>query len=427
VNPIGPRQGTVWNMARVSSSSGRVQSVTMPVSRAYLYQAATVNGGRTVGLARARDAGDLAAQLRQKRLVPLRSWVVPGLGGESGPGKVSLKDQAELHGQLAQLLTRGVPLVEALEVAQTSVTPAMRSRVTKIRELVSGGSSFADAIAAVGGFDSVSISVYRAAERTGDLGGAAKQLSTTCRRQLAVRGKAMTLMLYPVIVLSISVIVSVGMMTVVVPGIIESMRESVSSMPWFTELVYGVGVFMRDNWMVLAGLLMVLCGAAVVFRGALARGVGVLMTRLPLLRDVYMAQECARLFTVMSAMTRTGVVLADALGVAETAVSHVQLRTQVAKLRARLVEGGVLRVLIDQVTALPLGTRRLLIAAERSGDMQAAFETLAGDMADEVDTRSARLLAVLEPLLIFIMFLMIGSLVLSIMVPMITLSGRVQS
>ena len=86
----------------------------------------------------------------------------------------------------------------------------------------------------------------------------------------------------------------------------------------------------------------------------------------------------------------------------------------------------MLRVLIDEVKTLPLPSRRLLIAAERSGDLQQAFDTLAGDMADEVEKKSARLLAVLEPAMIILMFLLIGSLVLSIMVPLISLTSRVQ-
>src|SRR5262249_902226 len=148
------------------------------------------------------------------------------------------------------------------------------------------------------------------------------------------------------------------------------------------------------------------------------------MRKLPFMRDVVMAQECARFFTVMSAMTKTGVVLADALGVAEGAVSHPGLRRELTRLRTRLIEGGVLRILIDEVKTLPLPSGRLLIAAERSGDLQQAFETLAADMADEVDKQSQRLLAVLEPAMIVLMFLMIGTLVLSIMVPLITLTSR---
>jgi type II secretory pathway component PulF len=140
--------------------------------------------------------------------------------------------------------------------------------------------------------------------------------------------------------------------------------------------------------------------------------------RVPLLRDVVLTQESARFFTVMAAMVRSGVTLSDALGVAVNALSHPLLKSQLSALRTKLIEGGNLRTLIDTVSALPLPTRRLLMAAERSGDLDSAFETLAGDMTEELERRSERLLAAMEPLLIVFMFLMIGSLVVSIMVPL---------
>ena len=393
--------------------------------RAYLFHAAKPGGGREWGILRATTPRNLADQLRGRRLVPLRSWALPSMG-RSGPGRVSLKDQAELHGNLAQLLTRGVPLVEALDVCTSAVSRDMKPRVTRMRDMVASGSSFADACQAEGGLDHVSIAVYRAAERTGDLGGAAKQLSGTVRRQLAIRGKAATLMLYPIVVLSISIMVAIGMMTLVVPSIIENLKDAVDSMPWFTEVVYSVGVTLRDNAMPLLIGFGVLATLLFLFRARVIAFVAAQMSRLPFLRDVVLAQECARFFTVMSAMTRTGVVLSDALGVGEAALKHPTLKRELSRLRLRLIEGGVLRVLIDEVVTFPLPTRRLLIAAERSGDLQNAFDTLANDMADEVETRSSRLLALLEPAMIVLMFLLIGSLVLSIMIPLISVTSRVE-
>ena len=85
-----------------------------------------------------------------------------------------------------------------------------------------------------------------------------------------------------------------------------------------------------------------------------------------------------------------------------------------------------MRTLIDEVSSMPIPTRRLLIAAERSGDLENAFHTLAGDMSDEVERTSSRLLAVLEPALIILMFLIIGSVLLALMLPMLTLSSKIQ-
>jgi type II secretory pathway component PulF len=84
----------------------------------------------------------------------------------------------------------------------------------------------------------------------------------------------------------------------------------------------------------------------------------------------------------------------------------------------------VLRSLIDKVDALPVSTRRLLIAAERAGDLETAFSVLADDMAEELDRRSSRLMATLEPALIVGLFLVIGSLLLAIMIPLLQLSQR---
>ena len=106
----------------------------------YLVLAAKPNGGRTIGLRRAQSYKALSDQLRRDRLVALKTWTLPQWAGRED--KVSLKDQSELHLQLSQLLVRGVPLVEALEVTASAVAPKTKPRVERMKEMVSSGSSF---------------------------------------------------------------------------------------------------------------------------------------------------------------------------------------------------------------------------------------------------------------------------------------------
>lgn len=388
----------------------------------WVYMAAKPGGGRAFGVVRARDTRHLADQLRRSRLVPLKTWAVPDWA-PGGQVKVRLKDQAEVHTQLAQLLNRGVPLVEALEVIASAVGPASRPRIERMRELVAAGSGFSDAARTVEIFDPVTIAVYQAAERTGDLGGAAKQLATTARRQLAISGKAGTLLIYPAIVLSISIIVSIGMITVILPQVGKTIEGAGQTLPWFTAALMHTGLFLREHalWAVLA--LIIAVAAGVFARKPIMGFLNAGLRTMPLFREVLMAQEAARFFTVMAAMTRSGITLADALGVATGVIGHPRLREQLITLRTRLIEGGVLRSLLDSVDALPLSTRRLLTAAERSGDLETAFETLSQDLAEELDRRATRLLAALEPALIVLMFLLIGSLLLAIMIPLILMAG----
>ncbi len=383
----------------------------------FLFLAANSHGGRRFGVRQAPGERALAETLRRERLVLMRTWRLPSWVAPAP--KMKLRDHLALNSQLSQLLTRGVPLVEALEVTATVVHPTCRPIVERMRELVSAGTSFGDACQQVGVFDTVSIAVYRAAERTGDLAGAGKQLAMSAKRQLAVSGKAATLLIYPAIVMTISVAVSVMMLTVIVPKVGNALRSSGVELPWFTSALMALGDFMRTRWLLLVLALLGVIAGIVFLRKQILGVVMRLMRRTPMVGPVVLTQESARFFSVMAAMTRAGIPLADSLGVAVNAIGHPRLRDELRQLRTKLIEGGLLRVLIEKVTSLPLATRRLLIAAERSGDLEQAFDGLAADMTDEVDKQSSRVLAMLEPLLIVIMFAFIGSLLLAIMVPLI--------
>jgi len=391
----------------------------------YLYLAATATGGRRLGFRRATSERALAERLRRERLILVRSWRAPGWLAGSDATSLPAKDQAALNEQIGLLLSRGVPLVETLEVAASVVTARTRPILDQIRRDVAGGASFADACARVGVFDTVTVAVYRAAERTGDLAGACAQLAKTIRRRLAVAGKAVTLMIYPAIVLTISLAVSVLMVTVLVPQILGALVEQGATLPFYSRAVLESGLWLRANSTLAMGIVGGLAVALLLGRAAVASGISRATRFVPGLREVVLAQESARFFAVMAAMTRSGIPLADALDVASSAVSHRPMRAQLQRLRTRLVEGGLFRQLIEDVSSLPLATRKLLVAAERAGDLERAFDTLADDTAAEVDTRTARLLAGLEPALIILMFLIIGSLVLAMMVPMITSAGAI--
>ncbi|MBX3358184.1 MAG: type II secretion system F family protein [Phycisphaeraceae bacterium] len=385
----------------------------------FLYIAVRAGGRRKFGVRQARSASALAESLRRESLMLMKWWRLPAWAGQDS--RLTLKDHEALNEQLAQLLSRGVPLVEALEVTASAVRPSAKGRIDRMKDLVASGSSFGDACKAVGGFDDVTIAVYRGAERTGDLAGAAKRLGETARRQLAVSGKAATLMIYPSIVLSISILIATGMLIGVVPLLGSRLSEMGIKLPLYSKIVMATGTWMQENLTLLGLLAAGAIVAVLVLRARVGALIAKVVRTLPLIREVILAQEAARFFSTMAAMVRSGVQIAEALGVANQAVQHPKLRAQLERLRTRLISGGLLRTLIEEVDALPLATRRLLIASERSGDLENAFSTLAGDMADEVDRRSTRLLAALEPIMIVMMFLIIGSLLVSILLPLLTL------
>ncbi|TVQ81629.1 MAG: hypothetical protein EA380_01215 [Phycisphaeraceae bacterium] len=385
---------------------------TAPVQRQFLYRAMTMTGRPRLGLRHAKDQTTLADDLRRRDLLLLHAWTLPIGGGADA--KVPLKDEAALNEQIHVLQGRGVPLVETLEVASTVVSSNSRMRIERLRELVGAGSSFAQACEQVGGFDDVTIAVYRSAERTGDLSGAAHRLAQAARRRLSIAGKAGTVLIYPSIVLSIAVVLISILLVVVVPMLASQFAAMNAELPWYSQIVFNLGVGLRENGRLVLLLIAAILVAILVGWRWVVRTLAMIGRKLPAIRALLLATEMTRFFSVMAAMTKSGVTLAEALGTATGTISDPRLREQLAHLRKRLIEGGILRQLIEQVDALPLATRRLMIAAERGGDLDSAFDALAQDAAEEVERRSSRLLALLEPAAILVTFGLLAPIIISI-------------
>lgn len=390
-------------------------------SRPFFYIATKSAGGKSMGVRSARSQRALAEYLRKDKQTLVRTWNLPKwMANEQ---EMSLKDHANFDAQIAQLVSRGVPLTEALDIAATVVTKSNEQRIERLGNLVAQGTSFADACKQVGSFDSVTIAVYKAAEKTGDLAGACEQLAKGARRRMEVSGKAATLMIYPAIVLSIAFAAALVMLTLVVPTIGNAMTKSGISIPLFTQILVAVGNFLVANIIPFLGGLVVLIICAILFRATLAK-LAIKATRsAPFVRDVVMEQELTRFFSVMSSMTRSGIPLADAVQVSSAVISHPKLNTDLQRMRQRLVEGGLFSALISKIESLPLPTRRLLVAADQAGDLESAFDALAHDHAQEVEKKTDRLMAILEPLLIVILFLIVGTMILAIMLPMINMTS----
>jgi type II secretory pathway component PulF len=395
-------------------------------SNTFWYTAISLQGKKSFGLLSAADRAHLADALRKRDLVLVRAWKLPVSLGEVGPGdatgRLPLKDDVALNEQLEILLERGVTLVEALDVVEGVVSKRSAPKIARLREMVSGGSSFAQACQRAGGFEDVSIGVYQAAERTGDLGPAAGRLAAAVRRRMAVRAKAVTVSIYPVIVAVVSFSILFGVLVFLVPTLGESVREaSDEGLPWFSSLVFATGETLRANLPAVGVFILALLVGVVAFRSLLTRGLGAVARKIKPINDLLRSIELARFFGVLGAMTRSGVPLAEALSSATSTIGQPGLRTQLARLQRELIEGGLFRTLIERVDELPQSTRRLLVAAERSGDLDQAFDSLASRAAEEVERRSERLTAFMEPAVLLLIFSVIAPLIVAIALPMMNL------
>lgn len=386
----------------------------------FFFRAMKPDGSTTLGLRTASTEDTLADELKRDDLMLLKAWKLP-LGAPT-VSKWPLKDEIALNEQLYTLLSRGVPLVEALEVAGTVVTARNKPRVERMLEQVAAGATFADACTAAGGFDPITVAVYRAAERTGDLAGAADRLAKSARRRQAIAGKALTVLIYPSAIATIASLIFFGLLTRLVPMLADQLAEMNVSVNAFSAFVFDVGRFARANQIWIIGAVAAIILLIVMVRRQVGAAAMAVIRKVPVVSPLFLTAETARFFSILGAMTKSGVPLADAIATSTPSISNPKLREQLNDLRKSLVEGGVLKTLLERVTTLPLATRRLLSAAERAGDLDTAFDSLAEDLTNELDARASRLLALLEPLVIVLMFILIAPLIFAIALPMMSIS-----
>ena len=353
----------------------------------------TEAGQKRMGVRTAVDEADLTARLQKEKLLLLKATRLPL--GSSLPAALPLKDEASLNEQIRVLLSRGVPLVEALEVSASVVSSKSAQRVETLRERVAAGASFAQACDEAGGFDDVAIAVYKSAEQSGDLAGAAHRLETAALRRMALAGKIVTVMIYPAIVLIVATLLMAVLLVFLVPTMAEQIRQLNPDIPWYSEAVFWFGEFLRGNLAAVGVGVAVLAAVAVLKRKQIGAGVGLVLRGAPLVKELVLRIEMARFFSVMAAMTKSGVPLAEALRTSSAVITNPRLRSQLEVMQTKLVEGGVLSNLVEDVDALPIATRRLLVAADRAGDMDTAFDSLAEATSEEVDKRTGILTAVL--------------------------------
>jgi len=399
---------------------------TASATKQFLFTAVTAAGARRRGVRAALDRAKLADDLSEENLLLLRAWELPAWAAASSDAALPLNDELALNEQLALLVSRGVPLVEALEVAEDVVSDRSKRRIRLLRERVAAGDSFAGACAEVGGFDEVAIAVYRAAERSGDLAPAAKRLGEASRRRASIASRAKTMLLYPAFVAVVGVGVLALMLLVVVPTLGEALEQANAQLPPYSEAVIQTGLWMRANLLLVLAAVAALLIGFIAARRVLIPAAAALLRKIPVIERAALSGECASLFAVLAAMSRSGVPLADALAVSAQTVKHGKLRAQLMKLQTDLVEGGVFSKLIDSVTALPLATRKLLNAADRAGDLEPTFESLTAEYAERSEEASSRLLSLLGPAILVVVFLFVGAIVLALMIPLMNLSSAIQ-
>ena len=386
---------------------------------AYRYAARDERGRTRRGTMTALDEADLYDRLLAQGLY-LRSSAKKRTRG--GKKRLKTKSLAEFCRQLSNLLGAGVSLAPALEMIakDESMDAAQRRIYADVLSQVRRGVDFSAALESEGVFPRLMLGMIRAGEGTGDLARVAGRLALQFEKQYQMEQRLRSAMVYPAVLGVLAVAVVIIIVTFVLPQF-EDLFSTMTELPAATRALIAFSNFLTAKWYAVA---LVIAALVVAVRTVLRMPAVRLRhdrtkLRLPLLGRLFRTICTARFARALGSLYASGMPIVNALSVARESVGNAYISGQFDAVLASVRSGAELSAALSQVD----GLQNKLIAAIRVGEQTGRLDTMLDSAAEimEYDAQqaSARMVTILEPMLIVIMALVVGFIMVAVMGPII--------
>lgn len=293
---------------------------------------------------------------------------------------------------------------------------------------VAEGNALATALARYpGAFPMVYRATVAAAERSGHLAEVFERLAEHGEQQQATRQKVQLAMVYPLILLSVSLLVVGFLLGFVVPDVVQAFARDQATLPIPTRVLIALSDGVRQHGL-LALVLLALAGASLA--GALRKPArrrqwhGIAL-RLPLYGEFIRARDAARFASTLAILGRSGVALVEALQIGASVVGNLLLRERLQAATNELAEGASLASSLGRSAALPALMLHMIASGERAGELDSMLERAADLQEKHLAGRVSLLMSLCEPLMLLVMGGIVLFIVLAILLPILNLNQLV--
>ncbi len=413
----------------------------------FTYRAVDSRGKRQRGTLSASDAPHARDQLRQQgfRVQSIRqrqAFIAKPLDLKSANGgKTSVAAGRPLRStryrsalsnairELATLLGAGLPLIEAIDSVTSQARGGFHGTMLAVRDQINSGSSLADAMATEPGvFDEMTVGMIRVGEHAGNLDEVCEQIADFRERSDQMKDRVISAMLYPMIIAAVSLAVTLFLMTVVVPMLLQNLVEIGRPLPWPTLVLKTIsdGLLHYGGWMLLfaAG-----CLVAATLWLRTERGqnwVDHISLRLPVFGSLIQRQALSRMSLVISSLLRSGVELVDALEIAERSATNRPLRRALNQMQKDLRSGQELSQSTSRHPIFTHAVAQVFTLGQQSGQLDRMLQRLGEDYDRQSQQMAGRLTTVVEPILILVLSVVVGFILMATILPILE-AGNVLS
>ena len=399
----------------------------------FKWQGTLRSGEPRKGVMEAQTREEVEKKLRAQQIQVLsvkKDWAsielkLPGATG------IALQDKVTFARQFATMIDAGLPLVQALAIlASQTENPSFKNVLTEIRADVETGKTFADALRKHPKvFDSLFINLVAAGEVGGVLDTIMNRLAIYLETSARLRRQIKGAMIYPVVVLAVGFLISVGMLIWVIPVFEKMFADFNAALPGPTQFVVDLSHTLQHTWWI---FVIGFIGLYFAWKAIRKNPKGLEVTdriflHLPIFGEVIRKVAVARFSRTMSTMLTSGVPILDALQIVANSAGNKVIENALLYSRDKISEGKSLAEPLEETGVFPGMVVQMISVGEATGAMDTMLGKIADFYDDEVDVAVGAMTSLIEPVIMMIIAVILGGLVISMYLPIFSLAGAIST
>jgi type IV pilus assembly protein PilC len=332
--------------------------------------------------------------------------------------------------ELLALVKAGLPIIQSFDIMlERQKNIAFREVLTDIRDKVKSGVALSDAFAAYGDlFPPIYSTSLRAGERSGDLEGVLRRFLRYQKMIVNLRKRVVGAMIYPVILIILSSVMVFIMLTVVIPKFTEFFAGFDAELPAFTRIMIGISMFLRQNFLVVVGGT---AGAIFLLRKWITTSGRLAWDRIklhvPIVGGIFHRFAVLQFTQSLATLLGGGTPMVPALEIASQSITNQAVSSRVFGIVQNVREGEPLWRSLETTGVIGDMAVEMIKVGESTGALTEMLGNVSEFYDEEIESRLARMVAAIEPLILVFMGLVIAVLLYAFYLPLFQLSSVGQS
>jgi type IV pilus assembly protein PilC len=341
--------------------------------------------------------------------------------------KVKLADFLVFNQQFVTLIRAGLPILKSLDLLATHIAqPSLRDCVNQVRASVRGGALLSEAFREQGMFPEIYTTSLLAGEKSGNLEGVLDRYISYQRTALTVKKKLLASLVYPVLLITMVLVLVTVLVTYVIPNFAELYRTMSEDLPPMTQALITFVDGFRRYWIILMVL-----GAgtgAGVWSWSKTRQGGQALDRfkmkLPLAGEIWTKYQVAQFTRILGTLLTGGIPMVQALETARQSVTSPLLKHSLEVATRQVQEGNTLWQGLARSGFFPNLAIQMIEVGESSGALPQMLASVAEFFEEDVDTYLAAVLSLIEPAILIFMGFVVAFVLIALYLPIFSLAGR---